>query len=190
MAQGEYGNGDGPKWDCTNLEQRAVISFLWAEGVIPADVRWSFVAHYGSGNCISQRNVYEWVKTFKSGRTSVCDEARLERLSVSRAQEHVVCAAALMQDDTITVCVCSCCDARHTDGNLQFTTEEDCRQNCSFASQFSPPMVRSQEQRQFETSSWRFCHIHLAVPTSHHATFIPLFHVKALRGRGFGSVKK
>jgi hypothetical protein len=48
---------------------------------------------------------YEWVKTFKSGRTSVCDEARSERLSVSRAQEHVVCADALMQDDRITAYV-------------------------------------------------------------------------------------
>ena len=62
------------------------------------------MAHYGGVNCISQRNVYEWVKTFKSGRTSVCDEARSERLSMSRAQ-HVVCADALIQDDRITVCV-------------------------------------------------------------------------------------
>jgi hypothetical protein len=41
-------------------------------------------------------------------------------------------------------------------------------------------MVRLQQQRQFETSSWRFCYIHLAVPTSHHATFVPLFHVKGI----------
>ena len=49
---------DGPLWDCTDLEQRAVIRFLWAEGVKPADIRWRIVAHYGRGNCIRQRDVY------------------------------------------------------------------------------------------------------------------------------------
>jgi len=129
----------------------------------------------------------------------VCNEARSGRLSVSRVQEHVVCTDALMQDDRITVRarVCVCVRAREVAAMLDIQMEtpisqlkKTSRQNRSFASQFSPPMVRSQEQKQFETSSWRFCHIHLAVPTSQHATYIPLFHEKAIRDRGFGSVKK
>jgi hypothetical protein len=66
-------------------------------------------------------------------------------------------------------------------GNLNFTkVEEQCHQNCSFPSQFSPHMVLSQHQRQLETSSLRFCYIHLTVPITHLANFIPLFHVKGI----------
>jgi len=38
----------GPLWDCTNLEQRAVITFLWAEGIKSPDIHWGVVALYGS----------------------------------------------------------------------------------------------------------------------------------------------
>jgi hypothetical protein len=40
------------------------------------------------------------------------------------------------------------------------------------------PMPWLQQYQQFETSSFRLCHIHLAVPNLHHATFMPLDHLQ------------
>lgn len=38
------------------------------------------------------------------------------------------------------------------------------------------PMQQPQQDRQIETSSSRFCHIHLTASTSHRVTFMPLIH--------------
>jgi hypothetical protein len=66
---------DAPQFDCTILEQRALIRFLWAEGVKPSDLNQRMLAQYGSVNCMSQRKVSDWVETFKSRRTSESDKA-------------------------------------------------------------------------------------------------------------------
>jgi hypothetical protein len=50
---------DGSLWNCTNLEQRAVLRLLWAEEVKPTDIHWRIVAHYGGVNCVNQRSVFE-----------------------------------------------------------------------------------------------------------------------------------
>jgi len=44
-----------PLSDYTILENRAVISHFWAEGVKPADIHRKIVAQYGGVNCVSQR---------------------------------------------------------------------------------------------------------------------------------------
>ena len=66
--------------DCTIEEQRGVVRFLCAEGVKPMEIHRRMLAQYGQ-NTMSQRNVYEWVERFKSGRTTVTDEGRSGRPS-------------------------------------------------------------------------------------------------------------
>jgi len=48
-------NVNTPLSDYTILENRAVISHFWAEGVKPADIHRKIVAQYGGVNCVSQR---------------------------------------------------------------------------------------------------------------------------------------
>jgi len=79
-------NLDAPLQDCTILEQRGVLRFLWAEGVKPVEIHRRMLAQYGQST-MSQRKVYEWVKKFKSGRTRVTDEGRSGRPSTSRSRK-------------------------------------------------------------------------------------------------------
>jgi hypothetical protein len=72
---GDCVNVDTPLSDYTILEQRAIIRFLWTQGVKPIDIYQRMLAQYSTANCTSLGEVYKWVKTFKSGRTSVSDEA-------------------------------------------------------------------------------------------------------------------
>jgi len=67
-------NTDAPLQDCTIEEQRGVLRFLWAEGVKPVEIHRRMLAQYGQST-MSQRKVYEWVESFKSGRTRVTDES-------------------------------------------------------------------------------------------------------------------
>jgi hypothetical protein len=66
---------DAPLFECTILEQHALIRFVWAERVKPGDLNQRMLAQYGSVNCMSPRIVYNWVETFKSRRTSESDKA-------------------------------------------------------------------------------------------------------------------
>jgi hypothetical protein len=67
-----------------------------------------------------------------------------------------------------------------TNWSLQvMTKEEDCCQKLlSCTTTLLTPMSQTQQLTQFDTSSLTFCHIHLTVPTSKHATFIPLVHLQ------------
>jgi len=76
------GNMDAPLQGCTIEEQRDVVWFLWAEGVKPVEIYRRMLAQYGQ-TTMSQRNAYEWVERFKSGRTRVTDEGRSVRPSTS-----------------------------------------------------------------------------------------------------------
>ncbi|XP_021930927.1 histone-lysine N-methyltransferase SETMAR-like [Zootermopsis nevadensis] len=58
---------------CTVEEQRAIIRFLWLEGVKPREVHRRMLQQYGDA-CIGERRVYEWVDAFKNGRTSIHDD--------------------------------------------------------------------------------------------------------------------
>ena len=65
-----------PLEDATHEEQRAMIRFPAAEGVVkPSEVNKRMSAQYGS-SYLNQRNVYKWMERFKEGRTSIKDEPR------------------------------------------------------------------------------------------------------------------
>ena len=64
--------------DCNIEEQRGVVRFLSAEGVKPVQIHQRMLAQYGQST-MSQRKVYDWVESFKSGRTRVTDEGRSDR---------------------------------------------------------------------------------------------------------------
>jgi len=77
---------DAPWEDCTIEEQRGVVRFLWAEGAEPVEIHRRMLTQYGQST-MSQRTVYEWVESFKSGRTRVTDEGRSGRPSTSRSRK-------------------------------------------------------------------------------------------------------
>jgi hypothetical protein len=73
---------------CTKQEMRGVIRFLFAEGVKPVEIIRRMQAQYGD-NCLSHSKIHEWTDHFKMGRTSVCDEERSGRLSVSGTENNI-----------------------------------------------------------------------------------------------------
>jgi histone-lysine N-methyltransferase SETMAR len=64
--------------NCTKVEQRSFIRFLWAEGVPGAQIHLSMCAQYGD-KVLSHTIVYEWIEMFENGRTSVTDTERSGR---------------------------------------------------------------------------------------------------------------
>jgi len=89
---------DIPLQDCSIVEQRAVVRFLWAEGVKPVEIHRRMLAQFGQSTT-SQRKVYEWVERFKSGRTRVTDEGRSGRPSTLRTQDHIDRADAMIREE-------------------------------------------------------------------------------------------
>jgi len=77
---------DVPLQDRTIEEQRGVVQFLWAEGMKPVEIHRRMLAQYGQST-MSQREGYEWVERFKSGRKRVNDEVRSGRPSTSRSRK-------------------------------------------------------------------------------------------------------
>lgn len=73
---------------CTSEEQRAVVRFLWAEGLSGAEIHRRLSAVYGS-NSLTRGRVYEWIEKFKNGRTSVSDEERSGRPLSSATDSNV-----------------------------------------------------------------------------------------------------
>jgi len=64
--------------NCTKEEQRSVVRFLWAEGVLGVQIHLRMCAQYGD-KVLSGRIVYEWTEMFENGRTSVTDAERSGR---------------------------------------------------------------------------------------------------------------
>ena len=94
-------------------------------------------------------------------------------------EDHIEHANAIIQEDRrVTVCEV----VEMLDINLKPTiaTEDKYCWPTLFCctSTVLIPMQQPQQDRQFETSSSRFCHIQLTVPSSHHATFMPAVHLK------------
>ena len=73
---------DTPNFICTKEEQRAVIHFLWAEGVPGVKMHRMISVQYGN-SVMSQRIVCYWSKRFKNGRTSVQHGEGIGRQSTS-----------------------------------------------------------------------------------------------------------
>jgi len=64
--------------NCTKEEQQSVIRFLWAEGVLGAQIHLRVCAQYGD-KVLFRRIVYEWIEMFENGHTSVMDAERSGR---------------------------------------------------------------------------------------------------------------
>ena len=73
---------------CTNEEQRAVIRFLWSEGVPGAEIHQRLSTQYGDSAPL-RRSVYEWIEKFKSGWTSVMHGEGAGRLPTSTTDEMI-----------------------------------------------------------------------------------------------------
>jgi transposase len=87
-----------PLGDCTIEEQRAVVRFLWAEGVKSVEIHRQMLAQYGACT-MHQQKIYEWIERLKEGRTSVTDESRPGRPLTSRADQHIQRVDALIRED-------------------------------------------------------------------------------------------
>jgi hypothetical protein len=55
---------EGPLSECAISEKRAVIRFLWAEGIKTFEINRRMSVQYGD-KCIEQRQVYKWAESFK-----------------------------------------------------------------------------------------------------------------------------
>jgi len=77
---------DAPLQDCTIEEQCGIVRFLWEERVKPVEIHRRMLAQYGQST-MSKRKVYEWVESFKSGRTRVTDEGCSGWPSTSRSRK-------------------------------------------------------------------------------------------------------
>jgi hypothetical protein len=66
---------EAPLSECTISEERAVVRFLWTEGIKPSEIHRRMLAQYGD-KYIGQRKVYEWVERFKNGRMNMTGEDR------------------------------------------------------------------------------------------------------------------
>jgi hypothetical protein len=82
-----------PLSDCTIEEQRTLVQFLGAEGAKSAEIHSWMLAQYGACTT-NQQKIYEWIKHFKEGRTSVTDESLPGRPSTSRMDQHIQRVAA------------------------------------------------------------------------------------------------
>ena len=76
---------DAPLAQCTRDKQRAVIRFLWSEGLPEVEIHKRLLAQYGD-NALSKRTVYEWIEKFKSGRTNVKHAEGAGRPSTSTSE--------------------------------------------------------------------------------------------------------
>jgi hypothetical protein len=73
---------------CSEEEQGAVIRFLWSEGVSGAEIYRRLSAQYGD-SALLRRSVYEWIKKFKSGRTSMMYEEGAGHPSTSTTDKKI-----------------------------------------------------------------------------------------------------
>jgi transposase len=87
-----------PLSDCTIEEQRAVVRFLWAEGVKSVEIRHRMLTQYGT-RTMNQRKIYEWIQRFKEGKTSVTDESRSGRPSTSHMDQNIQGVDALIREE-------------------------------------------------------------------------------------------
>jgi hypothetical protein len=73
-------------------EKRAVICFLWVEGVPGAEMHRRISVQFGN-SVMSQRMVYKWIKKFKKGPTSIKHKGNLfvEPKEISTASAKDLC---------------------------------------------------------------------------------------------------
>ena len=87
-----------PLATCTVEEQRAVIRFLWSEGVSGAEIHRRLATQYGD-SALPRANVYKWMEQFKNGRTSVIHHEGAGRPSTSTTEENIQQAQKIIMDN-------------------------------------------------------------------------------------------
>lgn len=87
-----------PLLTCSKEEQRAVIRFLGSEGEKPVNIHRRMQKQYGE-SCLSLQQVYEWHRKFKSGVTSVADEARSGRSKTVTTPDIVAAVERVIRED-------------------------------------------------------------------------------------------
>ena len=87
----------------TKEGKRALICFLWAEGVPGAEMHRRMSVQYGN-SVVSQQIVYKWVKRFRNGRTSAKHEEGTRHLSrsITDANTEQVCGM-ILQNRQVTI---------------------------------------------------------------------------------------
>lgn len=89
--------------DCSNVEQRAVIRFLTAEGVKASVIHCRMKEQFGE-SCMSQTVCYRWVDAFKNGRKDIHDEPRSGRpVDVSTPHTIAEVEKLILSDRRITI---------------------------------------------------------------------------------------
>jgi hypothetical protein len=84
-------------------EMWGVIRFLFVEGVKPVEIIHHVQAQYGD-NCLSCSKIYKQIEHFRKRRTSVCDEERSGRTSMSRTEINIqVIGIMVLENRQITV---------------------------------------------------------------------------------------
>ena len=58
---------------CTQVEQFAVVHFLWAKGLSTEEVHREMHPMYGD-NCFSWKTLFNWIQVFNKGRQSIRDQ--------------------------------------------------------------------------------------------------------------------
>jgi transposase len=103
---------EAPLSICTNEHMRGVIRFLLGEGFKTMEIIRRMKAQYGD-SCLSHSKIYDWIDHFKNGRTSICDEERSERPSVSRTENSIQAVGRTVRenrritvDDIAEACIC------------------------------------------------------------------------------------
>jgi hypothetical protein len=86
---------EAPVTICTKGEMRGVIRFLFAEGVKPVEIIRRMQAQFGD-NCSLRSKIYDWTD---HGRTSVCDEERSGRLSVTRTKNNIQAVERVVREN-------------------------------------------------------------------------------------------
>ena len=81
--------------ECTVIEQRAVVRFLWAKGRPSKDIHKEMLSVYGE-RCLSHKAVRNWVEKFNKGRSHLEDDER-----AGRPVEIATDAAVNQVDDLI-----------------------------------------------------------------------------------------
>jgi transposase len=89
---------EAPVSICTKQEMRGVVRFLFAEVVKPVEIIRRMQTQY-CDNCLSRSKIYEWTDHFKKGRTSVCDEERSGRPSMSRTENNIQAVERMVQEN-------------------------------------------------------------------------------------------
>jgi hypothetical protein len=88
---------EAPLSICTKEEMLGMIQSLFA-GVKPVEIICQMQAQYGD-NCLSCSKIYKWRDHFKKGRTSVCDEERSGRPSISRTENNIQAIERMVEEN-------------------------------------------------------------------------------------------